>query len=348
MKFINQILQGDAMRILRKLPSESVDCVMTSPPYWVLRDYQTPPQIWDVNKSCKHEWLTKIQKWHSNRGPNKRKEIFDDEFQVAGTKHLFCGKCGAWCGSLGLEPTFQLYVKHLCDIFDEARRVLKKTGTCWVNISDTYQSASVSGKQGGGLPDKCLLQIPARFGIEMINRGWILRNRIIWKKPNCMPTSAKDRFTVDYEDIYFFTKSKKYYFETQYENAKYDGRKQEIMRGSAKYAGEVTPGRAAHTFAKRAHERWQIIDGKRMRNRRCVWTINTKPYKGAHFATFPQELIKTPIVAGCPAEGIVMDIFAGSGTTLEVAKLLGRKFVGIELNPEYIKLAEQRINSILI
>jgi len=173
------LIQGDCLEVLKTLPSESVDCVMTSPPYWALRDYGVE-------------------------------------------------------GQLGLEPTFQEYINKLCDIFDEVKRVLKKEGTCWVNISDTY-SGNKEGKtdnkvsnylkdttknlhkKRGNYPDKCLCCIPDRFKIEMVNRGWICRNEIIWHKPNCMPSSVKDRFTVDFEKIFFFTKSKKYYFETQYE-----------------------------------------------------------------------------------------------------------------------------------
>lgn len=314
MKFLNKILRGDALKVLRKLPDESVDCVITSPPYWALRDY--------------------------------------------GVK-----------GQLGLERTMNEYVTKLCNIFDEVKRTLKKTGTCWINIGDTYYGGGrnrnnttnhiykqhtspasfIKQKWTGELYNKCLCQIPARFAIEMISRGWILRNEIIWYKPNVMPSSVKDRFTVDYEKIFFFTKSKKYYFTTQYEPAKYDGRKQEMMRGSGKYLNKIiVPGHDKHSFAERAHERWQMINGRRVRNKRAVWGINNKPYRGAHFATFPPGLCKTPILAGCPQSGTVMDIFAGSGTALMIAKQLGRNFVGIELNPEYIKLANQRINSILI
>ena len=189
-KFLNQIICGDCLDELKKIPDESVDMVMTSPPYWALRDYGVE-------------------------------------------------------GQLGLEPTFQEYINRLCDIFDEVKRVLKKEGTCWVNMGDTYANSgglsnsapdraggkpkgtrgtqpSAIAKGGYERPDsgtisKCLLQIPSRFAIEMTNRGWILRNSIVWWKPNCMPSSVKDRFTVDYEMLFFFTKSKKYYFETQYE-----------------------------------------------------------------------------------------------------------------------------------
>ena len=294
------ILQGDCLDVLKTLDGESVDCVMTSPPYWNLRDYGIE-------------------------------------------------------GQLGLEPTFQDYITKLCDIFDEVKRVLKKEGTCFVNIGDTYGGGSGGGntksnkqisntgslvaRESAGF-DKCLLQIPSRFAIEMCNRGWILRNEIIWHKPNCMPSSVKDRFTVDFEKLFFFTKSKKYYFETQYEAAvrPFDtqtfggnkGRNYNPEKGDPNYRG--------------GNEQWgRTITGNENRNKRSVWRITTKPYKEAHFATYPEALCETPIKAGCPVGGIVLDPFFGAGTTGLVAKKQGRNFVGFELNPEYIKIAEKRL-----
>ncbi|MFA5168830.1 MAG: site-specific DNA-methyltransferase [Candidatus Omnitrophota bacterium] len=362
-RFKNKILTGDARKILRELPNESVDCVVTSPPYWALRDYGTQPLVWDGDKNCRHEWETAKRKWHSDRGSNKRKEVFSDDFQVDGTVHDTCKKCSAWRGSLGQEARMELFIKHLCDIFDEIKRVLKNAGTCWVNIGDTYSATRWTGEGKGqsmnkfrdghrdiaikkltDLGDKCLCQIPSRFALEMTNRGWILRNEIIWHKPNCMPSSVKDRFTVDFEKLYFFTKNQKYFFEQQFDKANYDGRKDTLMKGSMKYSQAVMPGRKPHTMALRGHERWQKdANGNRVRNKRCVWTINTRPFKDAHFATFPAELIETPIVAGCPRGGLVLDPFIGSGTTAAVARDFDMDFIGIELNPEYVKIAEKRI-----
>lgn len=310
----NKILLGDAAEILRKLPDESIDCAVTSPPYWALRDYSIEGQI-------------------------------------------------------GLESAFQQYIEKLCEVFDEIKRVLKSSGTCWVNMGDTYGTGSGSGvrigkqatnrgtqynrgwqekgKAGVKGMGKCLLQIPSRFAIAMCERGWILRNEIIWHKPNAMPQSVKDRFTVDFEKLYFFTKSQKYFFEQQFDKANYDGRKDTLMKGSAKYNQPVIPGQKPHTMALRGHERWQKDDrGNYVRNKRCMWTINTRPFKGAHFATFPAGLVETPIKAGCPEGGIVLDPFIGSGTTAVVAQNLGRDFIGIELNPEYIAIAEKRIAEI--
>jgi len=385
---INEVVCGDCLGVLKTLPNESVDMVMTSPPYWALRDYGVE-------------------------------------------------------GQLGLEPTFQEYINKLCDIFDEVRRVLKKEGTCWVNLGDTYASG-IKGQGGSGCNlgptgsqtqlsnagsrfshkvktdtvDKCLLQIPSRFAIEMCNRGWILRNEIIWHKPNCMPSSVKDRFTVDFEKIFFFTKSKKYYFETQYEEALtkekrpsgivrertfgYDGKYPYAIQPRTKPFVEVRDLPEIKTFSKwlnhwrkaqsitidrietemesQAPHHWfngesypsvkewnvfkklynppqdydkQLLNvelkssekrnHEQGRNKRCVWSITTKPYKEAHFATYPEALCETPIKSGCPVDGIVLDTFFGSGTTGLVAKKLRRDFIGIELNPMYVKIAEERL-----
>ena len=251
---------------------------------------------------------------------------------------------------LGLESTFQEYITKLCDIFDEVKRVLKKKGTCWVNIGDTYGNSNQAGTKTFGNPefnknrpsreatktpkknikgyDKCLLQIPSRFAIEMTNRDWILRNELIWHKPNCMPSSAKDRFTVDFEKIFFFVKNRKYWFETQYENL-----------------GSICSRKRKSAFRQQDENNEDLITTNG-RNKRCVWKITTKPFKEAHFATYPEDLIETPIKAGCPEKGIVLDPFMGAGTTGLVAKKLGRNYMGIELNSEYIKIAEERIKSI--
>lgn len=389
----NKILQGDARELLRQMPNESVDCCITSPPYWGLRDYGTKPLVWDGRPDCRHKWKTGKQIWHSDRGSNKRKEIFDRSFQTKGTLSDTCKKCGAWRGSLGQEPGMELYVKHLCDIFDEVKRVLKKTGTCWVNLGDTYQGSPVSGKEGGfsgraarnnpqyakaitiknrprsGLPDKCLCGIPSRFSIEMINRGWILRNEIIWHKPNAMPASVKDRFTVDFEKLFFFVKSGRYYFEQQFQplaistpgryargvkkTNKYHEQRWSGARGLCKPRSNIKhtdrsmgtggSGIIGHSGYFQANGR--PLFNPKGRNKRCVWSITTKAFSGAHFAVYPPDLIETPIKAGCPKGGLVLDPFFGSGTTAVVSRNLNRNFVGIELSLNYIKIAEKRLKT---
>lgn len=357
----NNIIKGNVLDVLKIIPDNSIDCVVTSPPYWALRDYGSDVEtVWDGNEACEHEWggeTGRIQRAGST-GVGAKQEMNS-------SLGNFCTKCNAWKGQLGLEPTFDLYIKHLCDIFDEIKRVLKKTGTCWVNLGDTYYTKSGSGflnnnlgstshtlktgiskaneiRGGNELPSKSLCLIPFRFAIEMCNRGWTLRNTIIWHKPNCMPSSAKDRFTVDFEYVFFFVKNKKYYFETQYEAYakpmnRWGGDK---LKANGKSSWDKGTGQAS--YRKR-----NMRPNPQGRYKRTVWRINTKPFPEAHFAVFPEELIETPIKAGCPQNGIVLDPFIGSGTTALVALKNNRRFFGIELNPKYIEIAVKRIKSFL-
>ncbi len=293
----NKIIKGDSLKMLKTIPSNSIDCIITSPPYWALRDYGVS-------------------------------------------------------GQLGLEKTFQEYINKLCDILDECKRVLKPSGTCWVNIGDTYGGTSSKGdyrdpkyKDGRngqkktltqGLMQKCLLQIPSRFAIEMTNRGWILRNEIIWHKPNAMPSSVKDRFTVDFEKVFFFTKNKKYFFKQQKEKAIWaDDPRAGFGRLHYRGKREGQKGTGQENF----------VSIKQERNVRSVWKVSTKPFKEAHFATYPEALIEPMIKAGCPTGGIVLDPFFGAGTTGIVALKQNKKYLGIELNEEYIKIAKNRIKN---
>ena len=294
---VNKIYCGDALDILKTLPNESIDMVITSPPYYGLRDYGVE-------------------------------------------------------GQLGLEKTFQEYLDNLILIFNEVKRVLKAEGTCWVNLGDSYSGSNIKyqGQKPGktNLPNKSLLQIPSRFAIMMVDNGWILRNEIIWHKPNCMPSSVNDRFTVDYEKLFFFTKNKKYYFEQQKELMKTTDIKP--SRGSKGVIGQDNLGLRKQDLIGRNdytgfNDRYNPPNDL-MRNKRSVWSINTKPLKETHFATFPEELIETPIKAGCPENGVVLDVFMGSGTTGMVAKRLNRNYIGIDLKEDYCKLARKRINKV--
>ena len=394
----NKIYVGDVFDVLKTFPDECVNMVMTSPPYWALRNYKTNYQIWGGDKNCEHVWKVHVQKPRggkgsetANVGANKNDEANRRDVD---TETDFCVKCGAWRGELGLEPTVDLYIKHLCDIFDEVKRVVRMDGSIYVNIGDTYGTKSGSGfindnlnpqneetvgettginlanELRGTTPEmhKNLCNIPAKFSIEMQNRGWTLRNEIIWHKPNCMPSSAKDRFTVDFEKIYFFTKNKKYYFKPQYDPYtkpidRWGG--EDVKAYEGKYEAEEEIG-----YPERERKLRPNPLGK---NKRTTWYINTKPYKGAHFATYPLDICKTPINASCPEEqcvncgapkilspdktelisncdcnaefepGVVLDIFMGSGTTAIEALTQNKRYVGVDLNSEYSKLAEDRI-----
>jgi len=397
---MDQIIHGNTLSVLNTLPSESIDCCICSPPYWSLRDYGIESQ-------------------------------------------------------LGLEPTFNEYIINLQTIFDKVYRVLKKTGTCWVNIGDTYASNG-----NGSIPTKSLCNIPHRFAISMTDNGWIQRNTIIWHKPSCMPSSAKDRFTVDFDYVFLFSKNKKYYFEQQFEaqgayreskwrgykkildnpsvnnfnytkeggkpnynpngrnkrtvwRIPYDAKKGVNKLNDKPYTVQEREGyvayrelpdiqvlgnylndarkRAGYTIEQveaeldsQAPHHWfngetypTVDDWPRIksllnldhtyndavtkeylkpaekmnypigRNMRTTWRINPQPFKGAHFAVFPEKLVEPMIKAGCPSDGIVLDPFVGSGTTALVARKLGRHYIGIDLNEDYVTIARKRVAELL-
>ncbi len=303
--FLNKIINGNSLEVLKTIPDNSIDCCITSPPYWGLRDYGHDEQ-------------------------------------------------------LGSEKHFKDFVNNLCNVFDEVKRVLKPSGTCFVNLGDSYTrnggvgkgenpNAKVGNTKKGiqkgnckvpyGITEKCLCLVPERFAIEMIDRGWTIRNQIIWHKPNQMPSSAKDRFTVDFEKVFFFVKQPtNYYFEQQLEPYTSPMNR----RGGDKLDanGESTWDGGTWQTTYRTRNMRPNEYGKNMRT---VWSINTEPSREAHFATYPQRLVERMLKAGCPENGIVLDPFFGSGTTGVYARKVNRNFVGIELNPEYVKIAENRL-----
>lgn len=246
-------------------------------------------------------------------------------------------------GQLGLEYTVKDYIDNLSDVFMEVYRVLKKEGSLWINIRDTYSK----GIKRSGVKNKSLSLIPERLAIKMLDNGWILRNDIIWHKPNAMPDSCKSRFTVDYEHLYFYTKTEKdYYFETQYEEFKSERKQSNTApkKENKNKAKILTDSK----MVRHGLEGSTLNDPSKWSDKgrimRTTWDINTKPFRGAHIAPYPEKLIETPIKACCPEGGIVLDIFMGSGTTGVVAKKQGKNYIGIELNEEYIKIANDRIN----
>jgi site-specific DNA-methyltransferase (adenine-specific) len=332
-----------------------------------LRRYNTEPQVWDGKPGCNHEWQAAFPPPTKNAIQGNTETLKNP--RLAGgsqsSSSFFCSLCGAWLGELGLEPTFDLYLRHLCDIFDEVRRVLKKEGTCWVNIADTYAGSwggyahtkgneNLSWKRRAhdnpflrppsslkqAARPKSLCLIPFRFAIEMCARGWLLRNTIIWHKPNCMPQSVKDRFTVDFEYVFFFVKSKKYFFRPQ----------REVLKPSTVDRYRYPSGQdsiSADIYPRKHRQRIKQWKPNLVgRNRRCVWTIGTVSGR-QHRAVFPERLIEPMVEAGCPPGGIVLDPFLGSGTTALVARRLGRRFLGIELNAEFAALSKQRLKPFL-
>lgn len=368
---VDYIKQGDSLQLMKELPSETIDLIVTSPPYFNLRDY--------------------------------------------GVK-----------GQIGIETDINDYIENLLAIFKEAYRVLKKSGSLWINIDDVYCQKEING-----IKKLSLMCIPDRLKIKMVEQGWICRNEIIWRKPNAMPSSAKNRFNNDYEKFYFFVKSSDYMFNTQYEpfksnvtikkhsknHSKYLSIEQEssVRQGMNKNRGNkivalrknlpkqeefisflksrcdiglisrntnVKKSTIEHWFRKDKagfsypsvadwnevkwllddySEEFQKIDQQitdvsyetdeimkntsKGRLKRAVWDINTKASKSKHFASYPEKLVLTPILACTNKGDIVLDPFAGSGTTAIVSKLNERHYIGFELNSEYCDIARKRIET---
>jgi DNA modification methylase len=253
-------------------------------------------------------------------------------------------------GQIGLEDTPEAFVGRLVEVFREVRRVLRDDGTLWLNLGDSYarnpakgttgtpngRNVAVMGYSGGagipnGLKEKDLIGIPWRVAFALQADGWYLRQDIIWHKPNVMPESVKDRCTKAHEYIFMLTKSPRYYFD-------YKAIREPEVCGRQR-------GPALHPDTKSTNGNGGLARRKSdgMRNRRSVWTVTTKPFKGAHFATFPPDLIEPCVLAGAPAGGTVLDPFFGAGTTGLVSQVNGRDCVGIELNPNYLKIARERL-----
>lgn len=296
---INKIHQYNVLNIPWPLTDESVDCCVTSPPYWGLRDYGTPGQI-------------------------------------------------------GLESTPEGYVEKMVRVFEEVRRVLKPQGTLWLNLGDSYASAgrNRTEKQASDLKPKDLVGIPWMVAFALRAAGWYLRSDIIWAKKNCMPESVTDRPTRSHEYIFLLSKSARYYYDHEAikEPAIYDvdGTGTAARKARQKPDAKSTPDCIRSGIRPAGFKDAAMMNGNApnmtgMRNKRDVWTVAPAQFPEAHFATFPEQLITPCILAGCPKDGIVLDPFMGAGTTALVAKSHGRNYIGFELNPEYIRITEDRL-----
>jgi DNA modification methylase len=514
------------MEVMREFPAESIDMVMFSPPYWGLRDYgEKSITIWG-DTDCEHEWTRHVKpKERGSYGKNSwMRPSRNAEAKWVPQISSFCVKCGAWKGQLGLEPTWHMYVDHMRQISREIKRVLKKTGSMYIVLGDTYAGSHCGKgdktlfqnyrriKVAGNLYDKpspqakaidykpkCLMGIPWRVAFALIEDGWILRNDIIWHKPNAMPSSVKDRLTQTYEHIFHFVKARRYYYDLdairephktafasfnlrvgdvkrgkggisafgelkaskeEVENYVYpeSGRMRRLIqrlyeiakqiRGQSSYKGknadlkgwkeacsnakayrdalkileqeekltdkerkflrDYTQNHLGHPLGKNpgdviskrvkanlehflprgsgGHYTYGGIDSKAGKHKHPLgknpgdvvltkhdlavnrvgnfsytdplhikaynikgknpgdyWSVCTKPFKGAHFAVYPEGICVKPILSSCPPNGIVLDPMCGSGTTLVVAKKLGRKYIGIDINPEYVDIAIERL-----
>ena len=260
-------------------------------------------------------------------------------------------------GQIGNEDTPEAFVEKLVEVFREVRRVLRPDGTLWVNIGDSYATRSgaqpptntrnscghTAKRTPNGYKYKDLIGIPWLLAFALRADGWYLRQDIIWNKSNCMPESVRDRCTKSHEYIFLLSKSERYYFDLQAikEPAGTKGNARSF-RGGGAYTGGRSFNNSAEV-ARESHGNEKNEAGTR--NKRDVWTVSTTGFRGAHFAVFPEKLIEPCILAGCPEGGTVLDPFTGSGTTGVVAKKLGRDFVGVEINPEYHKMALGRISN---
>jgi len=274
------ILIGDAKEKLKELETESIQSVITSPPYWGLRDYGNDEQI-------------------------------------------------------GQEETPDKYIDNMVEVFNNVLRVLKKDGTLWLNIGDSYSSIR---NEKIGVKKKDLVGIPWMLAFALRKNGWYLRQDIIWAKPNPMPESVRDRCTKSHEYIFMLTKSEKYYYDYNAIREPRTSVGSNHQFGGKKYNDPTNP---IYGSIQSVYE----SDGKR--NKRDVWNITTQPFKDAHFAVMPERLVEPCILAGSKADDLILDPFAGSGTVGVVAKKHNRNFIGIELNPDYAKIANDRINETL-
>lgn len=327
MSSINTIIRGDVRKKLRELQEDSVDCVITSPPYFRLRNYGNKNQI-------------------------------------------------------GLETHVDQWVKELCDLFSDLAKVLKDSGSVWLNLGDSY-----SRNTNAGAPAKSLLLAPERLLLALSKSGWIVRNKIVWAKTNPMPSSVRDRLAAKHEYIYFLTRSPKYFFDLDAIRSPHKTGPLTRPRAHATYppvsatppswAGPLAGNNSGLTAMKRNGRKGHVL-GK---NPGDVWPMATASFRGAHFATFPKQLIERPLLASCPEKvcsecgapwirepaktlghlavtgelaascechsetrpGVVLDPFFGAGTVALVAEELGRSWIGIELSSKYAALATRRI-----
>jgi len=436
---INKIICGDAIEVMRTFPADSIDLVVTSPPYWGLRDFGPACiRVWGGDPNCEHEWETPHRDFKYSGGTCEYIGQFSSDKTRFESYSAFCRKCGAWRGQLGLEPHPQMFIDHMVEICREIKRILKPSGSMWLNFGDTYFSKigapntylssrepkiakqkrirNILIKQVKKSPwfqPKQLLGIPWRVAIALQHDGWILRNAVIWHKPNAMPESVKDRLSTTYEYFFFFVKNRRYYFDLDAIRVPHVEASVVRSRYPVLKFGTEIGAKLSEASVSKGHK---FVDLHPLgKNPGDVWSIPTEPFPDAHFATFPTRLIEPIIKACCPRwicrkcgkprrrivkveyqplqrnpdkntrygvhappgvspgggampfgrarrlaytvdwtdcgcrvgwePGIVLDPFCGSGTTLLVARRLGRRFIGIDINPEYVEMAWRRVKS---
>lgn len=328
------LINSDARQI--PLKDNSVQCVITSPPYWGLRDYGIDNQI--GNEPTPEEYVKNItmvfrEVWRVLRDDGVLWLNLGDSYFGSGGAGGDYNENGLRAGQPRYKGTGALV---------RSKRVEHGNNSDRLNSEDTKILK---------LPAKNLVGIPWHVAFALQRDGWYLRQDIIWHKINSMPESVKDRCTKSHEYIFLLSKSAQYYFDNKIirERAAYDGRKSMIMKGSNKYKNGFAPNQSEQTLHARSHERWQIDDeGNTLRNKRSVWSVATKPFFGAHFATFPPALVEPMILAGSALGDLVLDPFAGTATVGQVCIKRQRNFIGLELNPQYIELAKARTSNIQV
>jgi DNA modification methylase len=288
-----KILQGNCLQVLRQLPDTSVQTLVTSPPYYGLRDYGGDPFVWGGMPSCIHEWGEELP--GSNRGGSgtpTNKNNRGEGYGRDAARGAFCQRtgCNAWNGSLGLEPTPELFVQHLVMIFREARRVLRADGTAWINMGDSYATET-----RGEVKHKDLIGVPWMMAFALRADGWYLRSEIIWAKPRPMPESIQDRPTKAHEHIFLLAKSERYFYDL--EAIREEPKPENAGKMSAPKCGENRLDVGARDQNTKQYDE---IKGA---NARDVWTIATEPFVGAHFAVFPPKLPERCILAGTSEKG---------------------------------------------
>lgn len=331
------IMQGNVIDRLRELPADSLHCCVTSPPYWGLRDYKIPPTVWGGAPECAHEWQTQTRTAELRRGLG----LADSPASTRGGGHKAaqvgkieasdgtCIQCGAWLGCLGLEPTPELFIQHMVDVFREIRRVLRNDGTLWLNMGDSYATGagSVGKKPGGGaqgenwqgptiqpnrlklpgLKPKDLIGIPWMLAFALRADGWYLRSEIIWHKPNPMPESVSDRPTKAHEHLFLLTKRSRYFYDAHAVKEAHKPDSHNVNPNVNPQRQKIALGAKAQQYVAEGGSASRVQSGRFWpaggRNIRTVWTMATQPFPEAHFATFPIALPTRCILAGTSEHG---------------------------------------------
>ena len=374
----NVVVQGHVIDCLRRLPAESVDVVVTSPPYWGKRDYGDEcVSVWGGEATCDHKWGNDLPgirtKWgnketlshkqKSNKGASNNIDALE---KSAGN---FCS-CGAWRGQLGLEPHPKMFIEHLVSVFREVKRVLKKSGIVFLNLGDTYFGDNGVAVRPEGWEDlekirltahapaefirernryrsnwlqpKQKMLIPPRVAIALQDDGWLVRNDACWIKENPFPESVIDRFSCTYEPVYVLAKNRKYYFDLDKVRKPFPA--STIQRFHRQFISDNKTYNKNFTANKHLKFADKVKSGvAKGANPGDCWVFSTENLKEEHFAAYPQKLVEFLLSCSCPKGGLVLDPFAGSGTTLIVAYRMGFDYYGIELVPKYIDIIKKRI-----